>query len=660
MKGENYLDDKDCRIVTHFHFDPKEQIFKFTETSITHGRSRFTFQGEVQYSEHTKTVDLQTNSEGLKLEELANLTSGSLASQLGELNMTGKGNLSCQISGGFSKGKQPKVDLTMEVTGAKIVLLAMDHPLKNLKMKFSFLDNGNKGKNSSSIKVTDATFDVDRNHFKLTLLTVNEFLSPKISCRIEGKLNLRSILKSVKQYGVESLGGSLATNRLDLELRLINNGNKYKVADMTANGVIKAEGLTLHLSDQYVRFEDINGDFELRGQNLIVTHVAGTLNNTELQLESTISNFLAYLISSPDGQATATKQLMMTANIRSPYIDINKLFPKKKTAITDTHTPLVLPANATLNLTANVEQVVYRDFLGDDVELEMDYVNQIFNVKKLDMNTMNGRIEINSIVNVTNIDDITFNTNITAKQVDIDQLFYQCGNFGQSMITREHLEGKLDAAAYISSTLIKKQGAGSGLQNYYMVKEEDLYVFAVVSVDNGELVGFEPIERISAFINIDALKHIRFSKLENTIVIENKKVHIPAMDIKSSAINLTIAGDHGFDNVIDYKVKIRLRSVIASKFKRNKNNKDEIEDDKEGGIKIYLTMTGPIDDLKIRYDRKTVNEKIKQDFKDEKAEVIQIFKDEFSNKPDIPVIEDWEEEEEAEFIDWGKDEKEPD
>ena len=79
---------------------------------------------------------------------------------------------------------------------------------------------------------------------------------------------------------------------------------------------------------------------------------------------------------------------------------------------------------------------------------------------------------------------------------------------------------------------------------------------------------------------------------------------------------------------------------------------ESAEEDQKGGLNLYLTMKGTVDEPIIKYDKLSVKEKIKEDLKEEKKELKEILKDEFSNKDNGRKRWKEEEEEELEFIDW--------
>ena len=107
-------------------------------------------------------------------------------------------------------------------------------------------------------------------------------------------------------------------------------------------------------------------------------------------------------------------------------------------------------------------------------------------------------------------------------------------------------------------------------------------------IEKGELIQFKPLESLSDYVNLEDLKEVKFSTLENTIKIDNKVIDIPTMEIKSSALSLFISGKHTFEQEIDYDIELSLSELMATKFRKkntqiNKTEFGEIEEN----VKIF-------------------------------------------------------------------------
>jgi hypothetical protein len=88
--------------------------------------------------------------------------------------------------------------------------------------------------------------------------------------------------------------------------------------------------------------------------------------------------------------------------------------------------------------------------------------------------------------------------------------------------------------------------------------------------------------------------------------------------------------------VVDYKVKLSLSELISKRRKPQPNEFGE-EDEKTRGISLYLSITGPVSQLKYVFDRKGAKAQLKEDAKKEKEVIKEIFKQEFSIKKDTTL-----------------------
>jgi hypothetical protein len=101
------------------------------------------------------------------------------------------------------------------------------------------------------------------------------------------------------------------------------------------------------------------------------------------------------------------------------------------------------------------------------------------------------------------------------------------------------------------------------------------------------------------------------------------------MKIENNALNLEIEGTHTFDNLMSYAMEISIAELLATKANWiAKKAEKRIERNKTGGLTAYVMIEGTPDDLKIRYDRSTVKENIKEEVKNEKKKFIQTLKGE--------------------------------
>ena len=92
---------------------------------------------------------------------------------------------------------------------------------------------------------------------------------------------------------------------------------------------------------------------------------------------------------------------------------------------------------------------------------------------------------------------------------------------------------------------------GAKKENIVMVDSK-----GAIRKDRGELNKYKPLEALSKFVELEELKEIKFKRLQNSILVKEGVIIIPKFEILSSAMNLSIAGTHTFNNDIDYHLSL--------------------------------------------------------------------------------------------------------
>ncbi len=252
----------------------------------------------------------------------------------------------------------------------------------------------------------------------------------------------------------------------------------------------------------------------------------------------------------------------------------------------------------------------YRRFNAERITGLFSYHDPVIALHNLSFETMNGHGEGQMEWNLQTDGRALVKTYAEISHINVHDLFFSFNNFGQNFIRSGNLNGDISGNISFQS-MFDSRGKiikPTILSDSYLV------------ITNGELIGFEPLYKLSKFIRLSELKDIRFSKLENEIFIHDQQVRIPDMQVNSSALNLFISGTHHFDKRFDYRIRILLSDYLARKARDANNDNTQfgiVEDQNEGQSNLFLRYRGDEHASKITYDAGRVKKKISTDIKDE-------------------------------------------
>ena len=198
--------------------------------------------------------------------------------------------------------------------------------------------------------------------------------------------------------------------------------------------------------------------------------------------------------------------------------------------------------------------------------------------------------------------------------------FEAFNNYGQKTITKNQLKGIGNAKVEIESYW----------KPNYVLDTKKLKINSDLVIEKGELIDYKPLENLSSYVSLEELRHVKFSKLENTINVSNEIVTIPTMEINSSALSLVLSGTHTFNQEINYDLKLILSELLSSTFRKKNTNITKFgEEKKDGKIfnTVYFKMTGTTENPKIALNPMRFMQDVNTNVKKETEKLITIIKE---------------------------------
>ena len=476
-----------------------------------------------------------------------------------------------------------KVNGRIDLTAKGINSYAYYFSTKNLNGKIHNSDfnvNGNYSITSSH------TFDLKGN-IDLICKDLNKFLNIKDCKFSDGKSKINF-----------NLNGTLAFDATKLNFNTLNIGCEAKCADVE-----------LELFNGNLKLNHFNGEAKIENNNLNIKLLHGIANDNKLRFRGEIENIFGVITDSVWHCNISGKLLGSDVNLPKLLFSTN--------SGTDTTNTIELNTDILLD----IDTLNYENLIGYNVNGNLNYKNNILLLSNITASVCNGYLSNGLLKTDSENDKLNLYTKCTLKNIDIKCLFNSFNNFGQNELTAKNIQGSLNGNITCKMQWDKDN-------NFVKNKFEG---FTDFEINNGELINFQPIYKLSKFIEVSELNDIKFSNLKNKISIKNKKFTIPNMEINSSAINLNISGTHTLDNAYEYHFKVLLSDILFKKAKKKKENLEfgKVEDDNIKGTSLYIKLQGVGSDYKISYDNKEAMKSFTNNLKQEKQELKNLLKDEY-------------------------------
>jgi hypothetical protein len=609
VHGGNYVDRKHVLIKSGLEVDLQSGIYRIDDSQIRVADVPFTASGRIMEKSSDWFLDLTVNCKEASIASLNSLVPAFLQFHTPGYGATGKTGFHSAITGQVGGKNKPSVSIDFTVRNGSVS--AGDAVFENVSFSGSFRNPD--GKKANSLTVPDLTASLAGHKIQASLQLSN-LPDAYLTLHAKSQLDLRELQPFLRLDTLESLSGDLAMNvSYSGKIRELKDLKKNNLPEVKASGDIDISHVCFKLKKNPLEFTNLNGSFSLHDRDVYVKNLSGNISSTDFRLEGVFRNFISFLLI--PGQPGDMK-----ATMRSNTVNLDELLVNKTAGSAD-DTSYIMKFNPRLvcELDVEISKLHFRRFSAEDIRGQVHLDRQVISGRGLQFRSMGGNVAMDATINASRRDSINMIYDARFADVDITRLFFEMENFDQQTMTEKNVKGRVSADIQFLSMWSKDLTLNS----------QSVRSTGAITVENGELVNFKPIQALSKYLHVPDLNHIHFSTLKNNISIANRKIYIPKMDINSSAINLSGNGTHDFDNNVDYHLSLLLSDVLGRKAFNNNSEFGEIADDGLGRSKIFISMKGSVNNPHFSYDRKSAGEKIKNDIALEKQNLKGVLKQEF-------------------------------
>jgi len=534
------------------------------------------------------------------------------------LEYDGDFDLMLSVSGAVTKTRMPHLEASYRIENASIEYRKEGIRIDEINLNGIF-SNGDNNRSESSVVYLDQLSAVLNNSNFSGKFRMSDFSKPEIECYLNGRIDLEDIqdLASDNENGFSGFADTelLISGRNLQEFKFTRDDFRKLIY----KGTVSIQDLNLIVGTNKKILKDISANI-IVDKHLTVNDLHGNIFNNNLNLSGRIDNWFEYFI---DG----TGSLWTDLNIYSDHFILDSALVYLRSDSSEVKSrdeELAEKPAEKLYIKLNFwfDKFSFQSINARDARGELFYQPGLLKVEQVAGNTMKGFARSQATIELHRDKSFSVLSSSNLTGINIKEVFTSFNNFGQEFIQDKHLDGKVT-------------GSVDFYGEFDPSMKMDMNTFladAEVSIMEGELIGFEPMEQLSRFIDIEELQHIRFSELENEIFIRDGEVVIPQMEIRSSALNLSGSGIHSFENYYNYKIRLSLSEVLSRKIKRQRDTESEfgvIEETRQGRLNIYLAIDGTPEGTEISYNRKAAVTSLRQQMDDEKSSMKQIIREEY-------------------------------
>ena len=607
VENTSYLTNKN--VVLDIGLLKKNKLFSFKDAKASIQKLNLILSGTFGRED----IDFEAKGQQLDIQSFLSLLPEKINEKFANYSSKGIFTFNFSVRG---KPSKPNLKASFNIENAQLGQSSSKIELHQINLKGYYSNGRSQNLQSSGLYVK--TFNAKLNKSPIEgNFSIIDFTNPFIDGSLKAIFQLNELKEILQLDTFKVLEGNANLDlRIACPLEQLKQQDISKTKQGQLSGSLLLNATRFQLKDELLSYENIEADLYADDNYILVKQLSFLHGKSQLELHGELSNYQALFGSN-------NQQALLRAYLDASNFELEDWLPNLQTnsksskSSSDTYLN-----NIDLKLRTKITRFRFDKFIATQLSSNVYFKEKQFRFDSLNFNTMEGKAQANGAIELQNEGGFDLICDAKLSKISITKLFDQLNNFGQSTLTDKHIAGKLSAD-------IKYKSSWSNLNN---IIPESILADVNVLIADGQLNNFTPMNKLSKFVSVNELSHIKFNELANTISINNKKISIPQFQINSSAMNLYCSGTHDFNNNIDYHFKVTLNELLSKKRKREvpkKNEFDEIEDDEQGKTTLFISMTGNMENPKIKFDKKELKQFVKDEIKNEKQTVKQLLKDEF-------------------------------
>ena len=492
--------------------------------------------------EETTQLDLSFSAEKSSFKELLSLIPPSYLKDYEDLEASGNFTLNGSAKGDLTAKRNPAFDLKLSIENGSVHYPDLPSSIEKIYLDVN-LKNNSSQLEQMSVSIPKANFEVAGEPVEMSLYAQNALGDPKVDLKLKGNIDLSKVPDYYPLEGVRSIAGRMNANVSFKGLLSDVENENYENVDFA--GDLKVDNFKYDSEDLPMPLEVENLAVEFTPKYAKLTAKQARIGESDFNIEGNVENLINYVLA--DG--TAKGNLYIVSN----SINLDQLMGDESQESSETSTATKVPSNFDFTTSLKANNVYYDGLEMNNVDGGVQIRNETLVLDKLSANLLGGSAKINGSYSTkdTGKPALTFAYDI--EKFDIKQTFeyfnavkaiapmakYLTGNFSTDMSLNSFLNNDL------SLDLAALNGLGEVRIPYATFN--DLPIF----------------QKVSEAIKLPAFDKPSLNNAWTVLKFEDGKVNVEPFQIKMKDIVMDVQGSNGFDQTIDYTMKL---SVPSDKF----------------------------------------------------------------------------------------------
>ena len=587
MDKINYLKKVPVTLDAVLGIDLDKSKYTFKENKAHINKLPLEFDGFIQMVANGQNYDLKFKTPTSSFENFLGLVPSGYSGSIKDVKTTGEFTVNGFAKGLFSDTTVPKFNIEIASNNASFQYPNLPKSVRNIVIDTKII-NETGILNDTYINLDKISFKIDQDVFEAKATIRNITKNALVDASLKGKINLSNLSKAYPIKMEKPLSGILKADvKTKFDMESVNKSNYQNIDNsgtisLTGFNYSDEKGKKMAISSAIVQFNPSRVNLQ---------EFKATTGKSDINLSGVLDNFYGFLFKK--------QELKGNFNMSSNQIAVSDFLTSDEEKKENTSgSAMKIPSFLNCTLTAKANKVLYDNLTLTAVSGKLIIKDQRVTLENGKTSLFGGTISFDGSVS-TKEKTPNFKMDLGMNQVDIQQTFTQLEMMKKIAPIAGVINGKLNSSITLSGNLDSK----SMTPDLNTLSGNLAGKLASTSLNPSNSNVLKSLGSNLKFLD---LQQLNLNDVKANLIFKNGKVEVSPFDVKYQDIKATINGTHGFDQVMNYNIKMD----VPAKYLGNETNKliaklSTSDANKIENIPVNAILTGSFKSPKVTTDMKS-------------------------------------------------------
>ncbi len=580
--------------------DLNQQKYTLKNNTLKLNNLELNFNGFVQLLDDGQLYDLSFKTPKTTFKNFLDLIPTAYTKSIEGVQTTGEFTIDGKIAGKYTSTSIPKLDIQMLSNNASFKYPSLPKSVRNIDIDIK-IGNDTEKMEDTYVNINRFSFTIDQDAFSVKALLRNLTENMLVNADLRGTINLENVQKA---YPV----------KMDLDLKGILKADITTAFDMASvekkayeriknSGKASLEKFVYSGAGFLQPFHIEKAGLSFNNSKIELTEFSAKTGKTDFNIKGILENFYGFTL--------RNEVLKGNFSLASNHIDVGDFMQtdtpsetskqedraEKTKSATSGNTSIKIPAFLDCTLDAKAKSVLYDNLTLNNVSGKLIVKDEKVSLQNLQTDIFGGKTAVTGNVS-TRGDTPTFAVDLDMTRLNVMESFSQIEMLKKIMPIAKVVEGffssKINVTGKLTSELTPDINSISGNISASLLDSHVKQASPLVSA-------------LDAQFNQLNLSKLNLKDLKASITFENGRVVVKPFTIKWNNSTINVAGTHGFDQSMDYKLTFNVPAKMLGQDASSLLAKLTVtEQQKLGDIPVNVNLGGNFAKPQVSTDIKQV------------------------------------------------------